>query len=78
MIDPECPDHSQFDVADCDTRREFHPDVEELQPSDDEKPQALGKQATLTVHKDSDHAHDVVTRRSVTGLLLLVNNTPVK
>ena len=28
--------------------------------------------------KDADHAHDIVTRRSVTGILLLINNTPVK
>ena len=39
--------------------------------SDDEKPQPLGKKARLTVHKDSDHAHDVVTRRSVTGVLFV-------
>ena len=27
---------------------------------------------------DADHAHDMVTRRSVTGVLLFLNNTPVK
>ena len=27
---------------------------------------------------DADHAHDKVTRRSVTGILLFVNGTPVK
>ena len=32
----------------------------------------------ITVFKDADHAHDIVTRRSVTGILLLINNTPVK
>ena len=32
----------------------------------------------MTVHEASDHAHDVVTQRSVTGVLLLVNNPPVK
>jgi len=26
---------------------------------------------------DSDHAHDKVTRRSITGLLILVESTPV-
>ena len=78
VIDPKYPDHSQFDVADYETWKEFYPDVEELAPSDDEKPQPLGKKARLTVHKDSDHAHDVVTRRSVTGVILLVNDTPVK
>ena len=28
--------------------------------------------------KDADHAHDILTKRSVTGILLLVMNTPVK
>ena len=32
----------------------------------------------MTVFKDTDHAHDVLTRRSVSGILLLINNTPVK
>ena len=65
-------------MADCETWEEFHPDVEELAPSNDEKPKLLGKKARITVHKDSDHAHDVVTRRSVTGVTLFINNTPVK
>ena len=78
IIDPECPDHSQFDVADCETLKEFYPDVEELAPSNDEKTLLLGKKVRITIHKDSDHAHDVVTRRSVTGVPLLVDNTPVR
>ena len=32
----------------------------------------------ITVYKDADHAHDLVTRRSVSGVLLFLNNTPVK
>ena len=32
----------------------------------------------ITVYKDADHAHDLVTRRSVSGILLFLNNTPVK
>ena len=32
----------------------------------------------ITVYKDADHAHDVLTRRSVSGILLFINNTPVK
>ena len=27
---------------------------------------------------DADHAHDTVTRRSVTGIVLFVNQTPIK
>ena len=32
----------------------------------------------VTVYKDAEHAHDVLTRRSVSGILLFINNTPVK
>ena len=32
----------------------------------------------MTVYVDADHAHDILTRRSVTGILLMINNTPVK
>ena len=32
----------------------------------------------ITVFKDADHAHDILNRRSVTGILLMVNNTPAK
>ena len=38
----------------------------------------LGLPARITIYKDADHAHDLLTRRSVTGILLMVNNTPVK
>ena len=41
-------------------------------------PNEKGPPVRITVFKDADHAHDIVTRRSVTGILLLINNTPVK
>ena len=78
IIDPNYPDHAQFDVADYDHWREFYPDVEEMIPGEDERPQAKGPPVRITVYQDADHAHDILTRRSVTGVLLLLNNTPVK
>ena len=39
---------------------------------------AKGQSACITVYKDADHAHDVLTRRSVSGILLFINNTPVR
>ena len=44
----------------------------------EERPMAKGPKVRITVYKDADHAHGVVTRRSVTGILLFVNNTPVR
>ena len=36
-----------------------------------------GKEAKITVYVDADHARNKITRRSVTGIVLLINNTPL-
>jgi hypothetical protein len=58
------------------TWTEFYPDAtEELPPN---MPTPKGKPVLLTGYVDADHAHDLVTRRSVTGVLLYMNSTPIK
>ena len=37
-----------------------------------------GRAARLTVYVDADHAHDQVTRRSITGIIFFLNNTPIR
>jgi hypothetical protein len=32
----------------------------------------------MTVYVDADHAHGLVTRRSITGFLVMLNNTPIR
>ena len=54
---------------------EFYEDTEEAHPENLPDPQ--GNLATLTTYVDADHARDMVTRRSVTGLIMLFNNTPI-
>jgi Reverse transcriptase (RNA-dependent DNA polymerase) len=54
---------------------EFYPDAEEDIPPDMLVP--IGNEAKITVYVDADHARDQVTRRSVTGIVLLLNNTPL-
>ena len=54
---------------------EFYPDAKEDIPKD--KPKTRGELCTLTCYVDADHARDMVTRRSVTGILVLLNNTPI-
>jgi len=44
----------------------------------DERPSPKGPPVRITVYQDADHAHDILTRRSVTGALLFLNNTPVR
>ena len=55
---------------------EMYPDAEIENPKD--MPEPRGKKARIMAYVDADHAHDLVTRRSVTGILLYVNNTPLK
>jgi hypothetical protein len=31
----------------------------------------------MTVYVDADHAHDLVTRRSITGIIVMLNNTTI-
>ena len=54
---------------------EFYPDACEDIPEDMLKP--IGKMSKLTVFVDADHARDKVTRRSVTGIIVLLGNTPL-
>src|SRR5688500_2481046 len=54
---------------------EFYPDVVENIPS--ERPEPIGKLCTMTTYVDADHARDQVTRRPVSGVVMLLNNTPL-
>jgi hypothetical protein len=78
LVDPTKMDHSPFDgkKETFDTWRECYPDAEQDIP--DDQPTPGTKKAQITVFVDADHAHDVVTRRSVTGIILFINNTPVR
>jgi hypothetical protein len=55
---------------------EFYPDASEEIPKD--LPLEKGPRVRMTVHVDADHAHDLVTRRSITGILVMLNNTPIR
>jgi hypothetical protein len=55
---------------------EVYPDAVEDLPKD--MPEPKGQKVTITVYVDTDHACDQLTRRSVTGVLLLINNTPLQ
>jgi hypothetical protein len=55
---------------------ELYPDACEDIPED--MPIPKGAIVSIIVYVDADHARDKVTRRSVTGILLLINNTPLQ
>ena len=76
VVDSSFPDHSRYKTVDHTNWTEFYPDAEEQLPHN--MPSPKGKEARITCYVDADHAHDQVNRRSVTGILLFVNNMPVR
>jgi hypothetical protein len=57
--------------------REFYPEATEEIP--DGMPETMqNKKIQITIMVDADHAHCEVTRRSVTGILVYINSTPVR
>jgi hypothetical protein len=55
---------------------EFYPDAGEEIPKD--LPAEKGPRVRMTIYLDADHAHDLITRRSITGILVILNNTPIR
>jgi hypothetical protein len=54
---------------------EFYGDVEEEMPP--KMPEPLGSPVTISVFVDANHAGNIVTRRSHTGILIYLQNTPI-
>jgi hypothetical protein len=71
----KAPIRNKIKVTRADTWSEFYPDASEEMPPD--MPDAVGNEVMITVYVDADHARDKVNRRSVTGIILLINNTPL-
>jgi hypothetical protein len=78
IIDTSYLDHSMYPVEDHSHSNwmEFYPDASEEIPKD--LPPGKGPRTRITVYVDAYHAHDLVTRRSITGILIMLNNTPIK
>jgi hypothetical protein len=55
---------------------EFYPDASEEIPKD--LPPEKGPRVRMTVYLMADHAHDLVTTRSITGILVMLKNTPIR
>ena len=72
--DPRIPDFSTYDVTHYDWFR-CYPGVQEELPPD--MPEARGNGVRICGFFDASHASCLQTRRSVTGILLFLNNTPI-
>jgi hypothetical protein len=76
VMDPHYPyvDETSFNIqADW---TEFYGDMKEAQPPG--MPEPLGQPLDTTAFEDADHAGNVITRRSHTGILLFANNALIK
>jgi hypothetical protein len=69
------PDYSDIPDFEYDWAQTVYGVVTELKPDDAPKP--LGKFVTLTHYVDANLMHDITTGRSVTGILHLINKTPI-
>ena len=69
------PDYSAIPDQEFDWMYSVYGNVKELLPKDAPKP--LGHWVLLTHYVDANLFHDVITGRSVTGILDLVNGTPI-
>ena len=70
---PSCRNQATFHRH-CDWSEYFPDALEDVPPK---APPPFGTTVHLTAYVDADHARDNVTRRSVTGIILLLNNTPI-
>ena len=71
----EKPDYSALDDPEYDWMYSVYGDVKELLP--DNAPEPLGKHVVTTTYVDANLYHDLVTGRAATGILHLVNGTPM-
>ena len=69
------PDYSDVPDFQYDWAQSVYGNVKEYKPTDAPKP--LGKYVTLTHYVDANLMHDLTTGRSVTGILHLLNKTPI-
>ena len=74
-IRTEEPDYSDLPTQDYDWSKSVYGDVKERLP--DGVPPTRGKRVVLTTYKDANLYHDLSTGRAVTGVLHMVNQTPV-
>ena len=75
-IRTEEPDLSELPIQSFDWEKSVYGNVTEIIPKD--LPTPLGKYVTLTHYFDANLYHDMMTGRSVTGILHFMNKTPIE
>jgi hypothetical protein len=79
VVDSRDPEYVGAEAArELDLTEEFRDQyANAFEEIDASLPEALVDEILITVFVDSDHAHDQLTRRSITGMLIVVGRTPV-
>ena len=70
------PDYSDVHRIPWEWEKSVYGDIHEYLP--DDAPDALGKPVILTHYVDTNLYHDILTGRSVTGVLHFINQTPIE
>jgi hypothetical protein len=73
IFDTTYPNYFIYPIENHSNWMEFYYDAEEEISNDLSKTKEQG----MTVHVDTDHAHGLVTRSSINGILLILNDTPL-
>ena len=68
-------DEQLFTYSDSKTWKEFYPDAEEKLPPN--APLPRGNSVKLAAYVDADHAGNLMTRRSHSGIIIYLNNSPI-
>jgi hypothetical protein len=71
----EEPDYSDIPYHQYNWTYTVYGNTKEVLPKD--APEPLGKHITLSYYVDANLMHDVTTGKSVTGILHLINKTPL-
>jgi hypothetical protein len=69
------PDYSDVERIEYDWTKSVYSDVSEIIPRD--TPPPLGGFVTLTHYQDANLYHDIITGRSITGILHFMNKMPI-
>jgi hypothetical protein len=75
IVDTIHLNHFTYPIEDNLKWKDFYLDDEEEMPN--ALPDSKGQKVRMTVCVDANHAHDLVTRRSITGILLMLKSTSI-
>ncbi len=75
IFDTEVPEHANFTIEQPEWKY-IYGECEEQIP--DNMPEPKGKTVTITTFVDANLMHDVITGRSVSGIIHMMNKTPIE